>query len=73
LTIDEVNGLLCKPWLNVPQAGAIFGLNRSTENVEMIRKLQEVYTRHLIPVTDVIHGKSRSAASVAGAFRLPKD
>jgi hypothetical protein len=39
----------------------------------MIRKLQEVYTRHLIPVTDVIHGKSRSAASVAGAFRLPKD
>ena len=29
--------------------------------------------RHLIPVTDIIHGKSRSPASSAGAFRLPKD
>ena len=36
-----------------------FGLNTSAENVEMIRRLQEVYARHLIPVTDVIHGKSR--------------
>lgn len=51
----------------------IFSLNRSTENAEMIRKLQEVYARHLIPVTDIIHGKSRSPASSAGAFRLPKD
>ena len=51
----------------------IFSLNRSTENAEMIRKLQEVYARHLIPVTDIIHGKSRSPASSAAAFRLPKD
>lgn len=51
----------------------IFSLNRSTENVEMIRKLQEVYARHLIPVTDIIHGKSRGATSTAGAFRFPKD
>jgi hypothetical protein len=29
LTKDEVDELLSKPWLNVPQAGAILGLNRS--------------------------------------------
>ena len=41
-------------------AGTVsFGLNASEENVEMIRRLQEAYARHLIPVTDVIHGKSR--------------
>jgi hypothetical protein len=54
-------------------ADGVFNLNRSAENVEMIRKLQEVYARHLIPVTDVIHGRSGRAASTAGAFRLPKD
>ena len=29
LTMDEVDELLSKPWLHVPQAGAILGLNRS--------------------------------------------
>jgi hypothetical protein len=65
-------GGLCAEGLLVCTDG-IFGLNRSTENVEMIRKLQEVYVRHLIPVTDVIHRKSRSAASAASAFQLPED
>lgn len=63
---------LCAGGLLVCTDG-IFGLNRSTENVEMIRRLHEVYARHLIPVTDIIHGKSRNAASTAPAFRLPKD
>ena len=65
-------GGLCAEGLLVCTDG-IFSLNRSTENVEMIRKLQEVYTRHLIPVTDIIHGKSCNATSTAPAFRLPKD
>jgi hypothetical protein len=29
LTADEVDELLAKPWVLVPQAGAIYGLNRS--------------------------------------------
>ena len=29
LTADEIDELLSKPWLHVPQAGAILGLNRS--------------------------------------------
>jgi hypothetical protein len=36
-----------------------FGLSTSEENVEMIGRLKEAYARQLIPVTDVIHGKSR--------------
>ena len=51
----------------------VFRLNASAENVEMIRRLQEVYARYLIPVTDVIHGKSRNAPSTAETFRPQKD
>ena len=29
LTTEQVEDLLAKPWLSVPQAGAIFGLGRS--------------------------------------------
>ena len=29
LTQDEIDEFLSKPWLHVPQAGAILGLNRS--------------------------------------------
>ena len=51
----------------------VFQLNASTENVEMIRRLQEVYARHLIPVTDVIHSKSGRTPSTAGTSRPRKD
>jgi hypothetical protein len=54
-------------------ADGIFSLHASTENVEMIRRLQEVYARYLIPVTDVIHSKARISPSAAEAFRLRKD
>jgi len=65
-------GGLCAEGLLVCVHG-VFNLNRSAENVEMIGKLQKIHARHLIPVTDVIHGKSRSAPSTAGAFRHRKD
>ena len=51
----------------------VFQLNASTENVEMIRRLQEVYARHLIPVTDVIHSKSGRTPSAAGTSQPRKD
>ena len=50
----------------------VFRLNASAENIDMIRRLQEVYARHLIPVTDIIHGVSRSASATAEAFRPQK-
>ena len=51
----------------------VFRLNASAENVEMIRRLQEVYARYLIPVTDIIHSKSRNTLSTPEAFRLQQD
>jgi len=47
-----INGLLVRK-------DDAFGLNASDENVAMIGRLKEAYARHLIPVTDVIHSKSR--------------
>jgi hypothetical protein len=60
---------LCADGLLVCRDG-VFSLNASAENIEMIRRLQEVYARYLIPVTDVIHEKSRTANPTAGQRRL---
>jgi hypothetical protein len=43
----------------------IFGLNATPQDIEMISRLREAYARHLIPVTDVIHRKSRRIAAAA--------
>lgn len=63
---------LCNDRLLVCRDG-VFSLNASEENVEMIRKLQEVYARYLIPVTDVIHGKSANVRPAAGIRWIPGD
>lgn len=62
---------LCTAGLLVHKEGG-FVLDSSAENVDMIRKLKEVYARYLIPVTDVIHGKSRGEPPVAHFFRAGK-
>ena len=50
-----------------------FGLSASEENVKMIGRLKDAYARHLIPVTDVIHGKSHGRRPAADTSRLPGD
>lgn len=50
-----------------------YRLNASAENVDMIRRLQEAHARYLVPVTDVIHRKSRSEASARNMVRIRKD
>lgn len=62
---------LCTGGLLVCREGN-FSLNSSAENVDMIRKLQEVYARYLIPVTDVIHRKSRGESTGADLLRAEK-
>ena len=62
---------LCTGGLLVHREGD-FTLGSSDENVDMIRKLKEVYARYLIPVTDVIHGKSRGEPPVAQFSRAGK-
>ena len=63
---------LCANGLLVRKDDA-FGLNASEENVEMIGRLKEAYARHLIPVTDVIHGKSRVSRPMAETRGLRRD
>jgi hypothetical protein len=62
---------LCAGGLLVHREGN-FALDPSTANGDMIGKLKEVYARHLIPVTDVIHGKSRRGPAAAEFFRSGK-
>lgn len=50
-----------------------FGLSASEENVKMIGRLKDAYARHLISVTDVIHGKSRGPRPAADPRGLPGD
>ena len=40
---------------------------------QVISKLAEVYSRHLIPVTNLIHAKPRRIREFAEAFKLRKD
>jgi hypothetical protein len=63
---------LCSSGLLVCKDDA-FGLNPSEENVAMIGRLKEAYARHLIPVTDVIHSKSRGTRPTAETRGLRRD
>ncbi|MGY3618357.1 hypothetical protein [Bradyrhizobium sp. USDA 10063] len=45
----------------------------SAGNMLLIERLLAVYTRHLIPVTNIIHAKPRRIRSFADAFKLRKD
>ena len=47
----------------------VFRLNASAENVETIRRLQDVYARCLIPVTEIIHSRSRNDPSETIGFQ----
>ncbi|UPJ51321.1 hypothetical protein IVB30_08235 [Bradyrhizobium sp. 200] len=70
-TAKALDGL-CTGGLLVCRDG-VLGLSASEEKIEMIRRLQEVYARHLIPVTDVIHSKSQNPHSTAETFQLRRD
>jgi hypothetical protein len=39
----------------------------------MVDRLAEAYARHLVPVTNLIHGKPRHIRAFADAFRFKKD
>ena len=63
---------LCTDGLLVCEGG-VFELRTSAENAEMIQRLQEVYARYLVAVTDVIHNKSRNMLRAADASGPGKD
>ena len=55
---------LCRNGL-LDRKDGMFGLNTSEETLELIGRLREIYARHLIPVTDVIHSRSRGPLAAA--------
>lgn len=55
---------LCRDGL-LDRKDGTFGLNTSEETLELIGRLREIYARHLIPVTDVIHSGSRGPLAAA--------
>jgi hypothetical protein len=46
---------------------------QSPEQRAMIDRLADAYSRHLIPITNMIHGKPRRIREFADAFKLRKD
>lgn len=62
---------LCAGGLLVHSEGN-YTLDSSVEIVDMMRKLKDAYARHLIPVTDVIHGKSRGRPAAVEVSRAGK-
>jgi hypothetical protein len=78
LYIDEVDAAdalerLCAAGLLVFIEGAYGFDGLSAENALLIGKLAAIYTRQLIPVTNLIHSKPRRIRSFADAFRFRKD
>lgn len=72
---DVVEALtrLCSDGLLNCSEGAYRYENLSPENQAMIERLAAVYSRHLVPVTNIIHSKPRGIRAFADAFRLRKD
>jgi adenylate cyclase len=46
---------------------------RTEELQRLVDELAELYKQHLIPITNLIHAKSRRIRQFADAFRLRKD
>lgn len=63
---------LCKVGL-LDRRDGTFGLNAPEQTVELIGRLRHTYARHLIPVTDVIHSRSRSAHVTAETSQPQRD
>lgn len=54
-------------------AGGYRYSEQPAEQRRMVDRLAEAYARHLVPVTNLIHGKPRHIRAFADAFRFKKD
>jgi hypothetical protein len=69
----EMLDRLCRAGL-LACSGRIYKYECRTEELgRMVDELAELYRRQLIPITNLIHGKSRRIRQFADAFRLRKD
>jgi hypothetical protein len=68
----ELLAQLCEDGLLVCENNLYRYGRPSTETVAMIDRLAESYAKHLIPVTNLIHGKPRRIRQFADAFKFRK-
>ena len=71
--IAELLAQLCHDGLLTVSDGLFRYECASTEHRDIIDRLAAIYSRHLIPVTNMIHGKPRRIRQFAEAFKFRKD
>ncbi|MGA7487723.1 MAG: hypothetical protein WBW74_12415 [Xanthobacteraceae bacterium] len=70
--IAEVLARLCADGLLVCKDG-VYRYECAPEARQKVDRLASVYSRHLIPVTNMIHAKPRRIREFADAFKFRKD
>jgi hypothetical protein len=71
--IAELLGRLCQDGLLTVSDGHFRYECALPEQRDVIDRLAEIYARHLIPVTNLIHSKPRGIRRFADAFKIRKD
>jgi hypothetical protein len=71
--VAEVLARLCADGLLCCNQGLYRYAPQSPEQQAIVERLAAAYARHLIPVTNMIHGKPRRIREFADAFRFRKD
>jgi hypothetical protein len=70
---SQILDRLCRDGL-LACVGKVYGFECKTEELRgAVDELSALYSRHLIPVTNMIHAKSRRIREFADAFRIRKD
>jgi hypothetical protein len=69
----EVLDRLCAEGLIGDGGGSYRFKPEPREQAELIDRLADLYSRHLIPVTNLVHAKPSGIRAFANAFRLRKD
>jgi hypothetical protein len=68
----EALGRLCENGLLACTDGDYRLDKLSVEDARLVDQLQVLYARHLIPITNIVHGKPRKINSFADAFKFRK-
>jgi hypothetical protein len=69
----EVLERLCAEGLAQCQSGTFWFNDGSTGQRAIVEQLADIYSQHLIPVTNLVHSKPSGARAFAAAFKFRKD
>lgn len=70
---EELLARLCEEGLLKCSDGTYSYECNTAEQQRMVNELTDFYSRHLIPVTNLIHSKPRRIREFANAFKLKRD